>query len=126
MSSLAFGALGLLLTFASDVVLSSVGLPADKVTILIGQVLGALYFGFSMLNWMSRGNLIGGIYARPTVIANFAHLLIAGLALLKAVISNLDLPMSIWIVSIIYLVFGVCFAVVLFRHPIPPPNEPAG
>jgi hypothetical protein len=82
------------------------------------QILGALYFAFGMLNWMTKASLIGGIYNRPLAVSNFTHFFIAGLALVKGLISNLNSPYFIWIGAIIYLVFCVCFGVILFRHPI--------
>ena len=39
-------------------------------SILILQILGALYLGFSYINWMSKNSLIGGIYNKPLLIVN--------------------------------------------------------
>jgi hypothetical protein len=40
---------------------------------LILQILGALYLGFSYINWMSKNSLIGGIYNKPLLIGNTLH-----------------------------------------------------
>jgi len=29
------------------------------------QIIGSFYFAFAILNWMSKGSIIGGIYNRP-------------------------------------------------------------
>ena len=44
------------------------------------QIIGSLYFALAILNWMSKGSFIGGIYNRPIAIANLTHFVIAGLA----------------------------------------------
>lgn len=85
---------------------------------LLVQVIGGLYFGYSMLNWMTKGNLIGGIYNRPIAIGNFTHFLVAGLAIVKSLLSNPEQPKALWVVGTIYVIFGLLFAVILFRHPI--------
>ncbi len=69
-SALVLGLLGLVTTFAPDYVLSSFGAPPTPALLLVTQVLGALYVGFAGLNWMARGNLIGGMYSRPVAIGN--------------------------------------------------------
>jgi hypothetical protein len=117
-SALVMGLGGLSLTFMPDVILMAITIEASKPAILVMQILGALYFGFAMLNWMSKGNLIGGIYNRPVAVANFSHFLIAGLALLKALASNPGVSSFLWTAGIIYLVLAAAFGVMLFQHPL--------
>lgn len=114
------GASGIVLTFSPDMVLSYLSIEPGQVQILLGQIIGGLYFAFGMLNWMTRGSLIGGIYNRPVAVANFTHFLIVGLALAKALISNRDLPYILWGAVLAYTVFGLFFGVILFRHPVRP------
>lgn len=71
-----------------------------------------------MLNWMAKGSLIGGIYNRPIAVANFTHFIIAGLAVIKALMSDQQLSPLVWFAGIAYVVFGVLFAVILFQHPV--------
>ena len=82
------------------------------------QLLGAFYFAFAMLNWMAKGSFIGGIYNRPVSIANLAHFLIGGLAMVKALINHPALPWAIAIIAILYLVFAAIFGFLLFRNPV--------
>jgi len=117
-SSLIMGATGLILTFAPDIVMGSLNIETNQTSILLGQVIGALYFGYSMLNWMTKEGLIGGIYKRPIAIANSSHFLIAGLAIVKSLLSNPGLPRAIWTAGLVYTVLGLLFIIILFRHPI--------
>jgi hypothetical protein len=117
-SAVILGAAGILLTFAPDTILSLLNVSQNATVVFIMQILGAFYFAFGMLNWMSKASLIGGIYNRPVAVANFTHFFIAGLALAKGLISNPDSAYAIWFVGIIYFVFGVSFGIILFRHPL--------
>jgi hypothetical protein len=118
-TSLLLGVSGIALTFAPDLIIGSLGVNPSQVSIILGQILGALYFGFAMLNWMTKESLIGGIYNRPVAVANFTHFMIAGLALVKASISNPQIPILLILVSGVYAVLALLFGILLFRHPIP-------
>ena len=82
------------------------------------QITGSLYFAFAMLNWMSKGSLIGGIYGRPIAIANLTHFVIAGLTLIKGVLVNPGLSYVIWSIAIAYSIFAILFGIVAFKHPV--------
>jgi len=118
LSALILGTIGVLLTFIPDTILSHLNIDVNKTSQFLMQILGALYFSFAMLNWMTKTSLIGGIYNRPIAIANFSHFLIAGLALTKGIISNPSISYTIWTAGIIYCLFGVSFVIILFRHPV--------
>ena len=83
LSAIVMFSAGINLTFAPDLMLNFLNLEANQTTIFLLQIVGALYFGFGMLNWMNKGRPIGGIHNRPVAIANLSHFMIAGLALLK-------------------------------------------
>ncbi|MFL3027531.1 MAG: hypothetical protein ACJZ1O_04495 [Candidatus Neomarinimicrobiota bacterium] len=85
---------------------------------LLMQIIGSLYFAFAMLNWMSKGSIIGGIYNRPIAIANLTHFVIAGLALIKGILANPSLSYVIWSIAIIYSIFATLFGIVAFKHPV--------
>ena len=116
--SVVMGLTGISLSFAPLEIMSCLGLESSKSLLYLLQILGALYFGFAMLNWMTKSSLIGAIYNRPIAIANFSHFLIAGLALTKGVLTNPGLPLVIQIAVGVYLVFAVSFGIILFRHPV--------
>src|SRR6476620_9741460 len=96
-SALTLGAIGICLTFLADETATYVTNDPNAILKILLQVLGALYFGFAMLNWMAKGSTIGGIYNRPISIANFSHYLVGGLAILKSLVKHQDLPMIIWV-----------------------------
>ncbi len=82
--------------------------------ILILQILGALYLGFSYINWMSKNSLIGGIYNKPLLIGNTLHFLTASMAMIKLVLkfeNNLQLIIPH---TIIYFLFTLFFGYVFF------------
>lgn len=116
-SSLVLGATGILFTFAPDLALQRLNIEVNSMSILLGQIIGALYFGYSMLNWMTKESLMGGIYNRPIGIANFTHFLIAGLAIIKLLLTNNEVPLALWVAGGVYLVFGILFSIILFSHP---------
>jgi hypothetical protein len=117
-SALFLGALGLLATFAPDWLLTWLGTPVSPASLLLTQVLGALWLGFAGLDWMARSNLIGGIYSRPVAIGNLMHFLVAGLAMIRIVAERAELR-ALWPIALLYVAFAAGFGLVLFRHPIP-------
>jgi hypothetical protein len=117
-TSFILGLAGILITFTPDTVLSSLNIEENRASVLMVQIIGGLYFGYGMLNWMVKGSLIGGIYNRPIAVANISHFSIAGLAILKGLKSNPELPVILWATGAVYLLLGLLFAIILFRHPI--------
>jgi len=116
-SSAAFmGALGLVATFAPQELLTYVGVTPVRGAVLIAEIAGALYLGFAYLNWMARGNVIGGIYSRPIALGNFLHFVIVGTSLIRSAAGWSDRP-DILIVLGIYVLYGAWFGVKLFRSP---------
>jgi hypothetical protein len=122
-SAIALGAAGIIMTFVPDEILVYLKFEMNRNLVLLVQILGALYFAFGMLNWMSKASLIGGIYNRPIAVANFSHFSIAGLALIKSIISNSDLPLIFLVIGIVYLIFALLFGLILFKHPIVEKNN---
>lgn len=116
-SAAVMGIGGILFQFLPHEVLRYNGIEAVGITPVVVQIIGALYVGFAVMNWMAKTVLIGGIYARPLAIGNFAHFMIGTFALLKyAYSAQQSLP--IWIAAIIYAIFAVLFAIVFFTHPL--------
>ncbi|MER2997070.1 hypothetical protein [Pontibacter populi] len=116
-SALVLGAFGLVLSFVPEELLSYTGAGALSNFTIMLQLLGATYLGFAALNWMARGNLIGGIYSRPVAIGNLMRFIVSGMALLKAAYSSQGAAV-LWVAAALYLVFAVLFGVVTFRHPL--------
>jgi hypothetical protein len=121
-AAIVLGAAGIALTFAPDEIAAYLGLTNAAVAL---QLLGAAYFAFAMMNWMSKSNLIGGIYGRPLAIGNLTHFSIGGLALIKRAMAA-ETPAALKIVALLYLAFAVVFGYILFTTPkaVAPPQGP--
>ena len=85
--------------------------------ILILQILGALYLGFSYINWMSKNSLIGGIYNKPILIGNTLHFLTASMAMIKLVFKFANNLQLIIPYTMIYCLFTLFFGYVFFSNP---------
>ena len=126
-SAVLTGVIGIVATFAPDVVLRSLGTTPAPAPMVLVQLLGAACMGYAMLNWTAQYNLIGGIYSRPVAIGNLLHFTAGGLALAKA-LPSLDAALWTWVVTGAYLALAAAFGVVMFRHPLratppaPPPD----
>ncbi len=120
-SALTLLLLGIPCVFAPEIVLAKLGSSGAGAELLVVQVAGALCCSFAMINWMGRGNLIGGIYGRPVAIGNLLHFTAAGLAIAKAAHAGL-VPGWAWGVAAIYAIFLAGFAYVVFGNPL---REPA-
>ena len=116
-SALILGLAGVILNFVPDIVLEHFQLEKSATSQVFLQISGAMYIGLAMLNWMSKGGLIGGIYNHPIAMANFTHFMIASLALIKHLKNATASTPSLWIIAVIYTVFAVVFGLILFRHP---------
>jgi hypothetical protein len=115
-SALVMGLLGLFFEFLPHELLDYTGAAAANPAAPVMQIAGALLLGFAMTNWMARGVVIGGIYARPLAMGNFVHFLVGALALLKFAFSGPNMSI-IWATAIIYSLFAVLFGIVSFTHP---------
>lgn len=108
--------LGVLTLFFPQEVLQRHGTVPDAPTVLLIQMMGALYLGFAMLDWMARGVLIGGVYARPLALGNFTHFAIVALSLAREAAHH-----GVWQLATSAAVFGlfaIWFGVVVFRPPV--------
>ena len=109
---------GFLFTFfPNEIAVLLLGINSDNyIFILILQILGALYLGFSILNWVSKTSLIGGIYNKPLLIGNLLHFFIASMALIKLTPAFYDHQL-IFSYTIIYSLFTLSFGYVFFTNP---------
>jgi len=109
---------GLALTFVPEEISGNLNADTNQTSILFLQILGSLYLGFGMLNWMTKNNLIGGIYSRPLVIGNLAHFLVASFALIKIVGKYSENEFAIILsLTVIYSIFTLCFGYVFMKNP---------
>jgi hypothetical protein len=113
-ASLILAAAGVSALFVPDVILSLANTSATAQLSALVQLMGALYFGFAIMNWTARDSAIGGIYARPVSLGNFGHFFAGGLLLLRYQLSN-PFSLFILIVSILYAIFAILFYWLVFR-----------
>lgn len=116
LSAILMALLGLAATFLPQEILSYSGADPHGLGVLLIQIVGALYLGFAMLNWMARANLIGGIYSRPVAMGNFLHFAVVAVTLLKALLAR-ERAEAILVGAIVYSIFAVWFGLVVFTHP---------
>ena len=114
-TSLMLGLAGVFALFAPDVLLAIVGVPlANPLSVSI-QLLGALYFSMALMNWTAKDSAIGGIYARPVSLGNFAHFFIGTLLLANYLLSK-GFNVSILLMLVMYVIFASLFYWLVFRH----------
>lgn len=102
-------ACGLLLSFAPHEVLGAFGAEAVMAPVL--QLLGAIYLGGAMTNWMAKGSLVGGIFGRPLAMGNLAHFGMGALALVRAALAGSAL---VWPAALLYAALALGFYAVAF------------
>lgn len=123
LSAMILALIGISLIFLPNEILDYLELSVSETLQLLMQIIGSLYFALAILNWMSKGSIIGGIYNRPIAMANLAHFVIAGLALIKGILANPSLSYVIWSIAIIYSIFAIFFGIVAFKHPVSENNH---
>jgi hypothetical protein len=124
LSAVFMAVLGLITSYFPDRVLETHGTVPDGPTMLLIQMMGALYLGFAILNWTARGVIMGGIYARPLALGNFLHFAMVAVMLTREAIQHgvIQLATS----AVVFSAFAIGFGIVLFRPPAPARNSSAG
>ena len=123
LSAMILALIGISIIFLPKEILEYLELSVSDTLELLMQIIGSFYFAFAILNWMSKGSIIGGIYNRPIAMANLTHFVIAGLALIKGILANPSLSYVIWSIAIIYSIFAILFGIVAFRQPVSENNH---
>jgi hypothetical protein len=124
-SSLVLGLAGLFALFAPDVLLAMLSVPMTNPLSVLIQLLGALYFSFALMNWTAKDSIIGGIYARPISLGNFAHFFSGALLIAKYLLSN-GFNGSVLLVLVVYTIFAALFYWLVFRATGIVVDKPAG
>lgn len=94
-SAAVLAALGIAASFAPQELLGAFGAPPAAAAVLAVQLLGAAWLALAMLDWMSRGAVIGGIYGRPLVVANLTGFAISTIVVAKLVLQAPDATLAI-------------------------------
>jgi hypothetical protein len=112
-SSLALGLAGLILLFAPQEAVAALGVPLTHPLAVLAQLMGALYVSLALMNWTAKDSVIGGIYARPISLANFAHFFVGTLVLARAQVSQGGRIAAVGLL-IGYVVFAILFGWLVF------------
>ena len=65
LSAMILALIGISIIFLPKEILEYLELSVSDTLELLMQIIGSFYFAFAILNWMSKGSIIGGIYNRP-------------------------------------------------------------
>ena len=116
-SAILLGIIGIGLSFLPAEILTFLHLKTSQTAALIMQLLGALYLGFGMMNWMAKGSIIGGIYNKPLVTGNLIHFAVGAITLLKATFNLKDSKEVLIPLTIIYTIFALGYTIVFIKNP---------
>lgn len=116
-SAIILGALGLISQFLPTEIIEYFSIENHLSTKLFIQLLGAVYIGFAMVNWMAKDNIIGGIYSRPVSMGNLTHFAIGAITLIKLVLT-VQSDITIIVLAILYTILTAGFAYAVFTHPV--------
>tara|TARA_R110000787_G_C13437822_1_gene446121 strand:+ start:3663 stop:4058 length:396 start_codon:yes stop_codon:yes gene_type:complete len=122
-SAIIIGLMGLGLSFLPNEILNHLTIETNQTKTAIMQLLGALYLGFGMMNWMVRGSIIGGIYNKPIVIGNLMHFGVGALTLVKVAFGVQLNTGTIITLTFIYVVFAIAFGYIFMVNPSPSKNN---
>jgi hypothetical protein len=107
---------GLMLLFASDVILPRL-IPTFPVSgAWLGQLLAASWLALAALDWLSQRQLLGGIYGRHVVMANAMLYFITTMVLLRIVVQY-HASTVFWLVLAPAVLFAGIYWWLLFRGP---------
>ena len=109
--------LAVLLMFLPDELVEMMNFSNEPILPLILQIMGAAYLGMAMLNWMTKQQLLGGIYGKPVTILNFTHFSVSGITLIKALNLSSQLFIPVLILATLYTVLSLGFGYLMFRTP---------
>lgn len=112
-SALVLTLTGLPLLFASDEVLPLLlpGIPASSAW--LGQLLAAAWLSVAFHDWNARGQVLGGVYGRPTVSLNLTLYAISALGLVRV-----EAPTPLLrAVTVVFALMAVAYGMVLLRGP---------
>ena len=115
MSSIILGTVGIFALFAPENLLTLLSAPIASPLPTLIQMLGALYFSMSLINWTAKDSAIGGIYARPVSLGNFSHFF-SGMFILGNYLLTKEFNIFTLLIALVYAVLAFLFYWLVFRH----------
>ena len=114
-SSLILGLAGIFALFAPENLLTMLSAPIVNPLPTLIQLLGALYFSMSLINWTAKDSAIGGVYARPISLGNFSHFFSGMFILGKYLLAN-EFNIFTLLIELVYAILAFLFYWLVFRH----------
>jgi hypothetical protein len=105
------------LSFLPQEILALAGAPAAPRLVMLIQLAGAMALAWAILNWMSRGQRLGGIYNRPLALANVLHFATGSVTLLKMMAAGAVGPPEV-VLLVPYVGLAVWWAAALVTSPV--------
>lgn len=118
-SALFLGVLGLTVSFFPQEILAHFNEEAEPFSLLFTKFSGLFLMSFAILNWMARGNIIGGIYSRPVALGNVMQFFFGASLLIELLMTEASGNLGLWGITIGYSLFGLAFLIIMFGNPIP-------
>lgn len=109
--------LGLLTSFLPEEILIALNVPANPISIVLIQILGAFFIGFAMINYLAKSSPIGGIYNKAILMGNIAYHCIATIVFIKFVLSDNLYAEVVIVLTAMYLILGAGFLRLNFVMP---------
>lgn len=110
-------AVGGALTFLPQEVIGTLEATPHTPIVTLAQLAGAMAIAWAFMNWMSRGQRLGGIYNRPLALANVLHFFSGAMALLRVVVSGQAGPIE-QVLVVPYLLLALWWGAVMFTSPV--------
>lgn len=115
-SALVLAVSGIALLFASDEILPRVMPEATAGTTVLGQLVAAGWLAVAGLNWNQRHMIVGGIYGRPTVLANFTLYMVTAFSLAHPAMAG-GAPRVFGPLAVLFGVLALVYTMLLLRGP---------
>jgi hypothetical protein len=116
-SALLLAAVGVALSFLPQEVVGALGEAPRPPVIVLAQLAGAMAMGWAFMNWMARGQRLGGIYNRPLALANFLHFFAGAMVLLRVAASGHAGAIEQGLV-VPYVLLAVWWGAAMFTSPV--------
>lgn len=107
---------GIALLFGSDELLAPVLPGATAGVAVLGQLIAGGWLAMAWLNWNQRRLIVGGIYARPTVLANFMLYLVSASSLVHRLMAG-GAPALLVALALLFGVLTLVYTMLLLRGP---------
>jgi len=115
-SAVVLGTGGVALLFGSDELLPRLMPAMPSSATVLGQLISAGWLALAWLNWNQRRMIVGGIYARPTVLANLMLYLVSAFSLGHPATAGGASPALVCL-TVLFAGLAIVYGALLMRGP---------